>query len=284
MKKTILFAVLAVILIIGAFIIFQKAHSPEQQEGKNSVNYIDENGENVGERTKSPQIETLSIEGEYTKECKDDVYVDKWEKNKEISVLKLNLKGEVGGYYDPSGDVCEFSSLLTGEEIVQANKDYYVGTMVLDNGDKGHLFFKDNNNYILEYGDKDILSGETFCRIYNMNARVDLENGQWVIFQMPVRMNFEVDIVKAYKKYKRDFYEDLYHFSFVDLVEFYKRIDKKYCSIDEENQVIRIAGRNLSTHKITKDYATIDYKNHRVITKESRGRKAYWESDKVYIK
>ncbi len=282
--KNIIIAILAVVSIIGAFIVFQKAHSPEKIEGKNSVNYIDENGKKVGERTKSPQIETLSVEGDYNGECPDEIDVSRWDHKKDMYVLKLKFEGKPEGLYDPSGSVREFNSVMTGEEIIKANKEYYVGTMVLDSGDKGHLFFKDNNYYVLEYGDRDVVSGETFCRIYNMNARVSLENQDWVIFQMPTRWNFEKEIVGLFKDHNRDALERIYRFSFEDLVEFYKRIDGKYCSIDQENQIIRISGRHLSTHKIIKDFATIDYKNHRVITKESRGRKAYWESDKVYIK
>ncbi|WP_026834936.1 hypothetical protein [Eubacterium xylanophilum] len=284
MKRVIIISVILIFMVAGSFVLFQKNHNPDKQVASGLTGYVGEKEKKSEKKASKPWIETQSVEGEYDGDCSDRIDVSRWDKKGSLDVLKVKFEGEPGGFYDPKGSVRQFKSLMSVQDVIKANKNNYVGSIKLPEGGEGALFFKDNNYYILEYNDRDVVFGETSYSIFNLNALVNLENQRFVVFQMPTRWEFYDKIVELFKENKRDALEYIYKYSFEELVEFYKRIDRKYCSIDEENQIIRIAGRNLSTHKIIKDFATIDYKNHRVITKESRGRKAYWESDKVYIK
>ncbi|WP_034784998.1 hypothetical protein [Eubacterium xylanophilum] len=274
MKKKIIIGVSSLfivgLLFLGIKCLFYESDDTSERVRNMNAKYVDS------------LIETFSIEGEYRGNMPDYVEADAWNEGKNVNVIKVKLEGEKSGVYEPGASIHYFSTRMTPDELLKANKDIFVGKLkTVFNKTGCNLLFKNNNYYELtSTSDKAI----THCSLRCINSSAVYNKDETVVFQMPGENYFDVKIVDSYKENKVDLLEGIYFYQFKDLKEFYKRFDKKYCSIDEENQIIRIAGRNLSTHKIIKDFATIDYKNHRVITKESRGRKAYWESDKVYIK
>ncbi|MCR5797564.1 MAG: hypothetical protein K6G63_06555 [Eubacterium sp.] len=185
--------------------------------------------------------------------------------------FKTSLEGKESVSNDGTGLVHNFNSKNSIDEMISSNKDSFVGKVFEGTDKEKALFFKDNNYYVLEKVSEEG-SNEPYYKLRNAAGSASYNSIDSYWFPMPVGLTLDADIYALYLETKKDYSKTLFDFSFEELVKFYQRLDKKDCSIDTENQVIKCSGYNIRENcKKMKDFLTIDYKNKLLKTKVEKG-------------
>lgn len=219
MKKGIVFVLSLVVVLLGLFFGFGLFREEAVQSGS---------------------LEKYDVFG-------DIVSAPKWDDEKKLqNVLRVKSMGEKE--IDATNLITYFSSEASMSEIVEHNKEIYVGPHTLYSAGikrgEAELFFIDNNYYALLY-DKE---ADLPYSLYNCCSASDF-TGDNLYVPMPVITYMSKKSIDFMREdlHKNYLWEDIYQFcTFEQAKIFYKRMDSKYVKIDEESKIIEVQGYSQS--------------------------------------
>lgn len=241
--------ILLICLIVGVLIWFQIGRNRNRKE--------------------QLSVETSTGAGISLKEYPDEIPVVNWNGlDKMYRICNTKIKSDF--YNNMSECRTSFKSDVSLEEMIQTNRDDYIGMFTYYTGkwkEKGALFFKDDNYYLLSYDEYwDIFTGECCYSSYTYTYT-------FIYVPTPVHLDIDPDVIAAADEighYELDALFD--HYSFDEFCRFYKRMSPNLYKIDKEKQTVTLDAYDSKKDKMRDKLITFDFKNQSVTGPDEKGK------------
>lgn len=197
---------------------------------------------------------------------KRGIYIDNWNGGKRYQIFTADVIGK------PTSDsvylYTEFSSDMKKSEIINSNKENYIGEITYyDQGDERQAdLFYSNDNYYIIYED---FEGEYMVKNCYMGFDMD---GRQVYFPSPTSIDVSYETFSLSQEFDENELDYLYDTCiFEQAEEFYGRISEEYVSIDREKKKITLDGYDIWDDVMVEDAITLDFDNRIVILTRTDG-------------
>ncbi len=188
---------------------------------------------------------------------REKIQVNRWNDGELYSFGKVKTIGDSTVNFLEKNTA--FYSSVSKEKIVEENQKNYIGEIIyvdLPLEYEASLYYEDNNYYVLFQDEK-----TGIYWVQNCIMRYEM-NGHCINIPSPVYILLSKDTIDLYQQDNQNVLDYFFnYYTYEKAKEFYERLSSDYVIFDDENQKIILAGKEISSDNVIKNFLTIDFVN-----------------------